>query len=151
MRSDFFEIVTFGLFGSAMKDARKRADRFRDKAAEEHLREREFYDMRRAGIQRRDEMASKIESCKDRQNDTEIAISCLHEACTSLNDLVVVLFRAAEFWQKMQRHCERLSQDSVKSMIREGMNFNTREERLKFWTSKEFKLRATSYYIKCRG
>ena len=148
MKSDLFEIVTFGLFGGTMRDARERADRFKDKAEEELLRERAFYDMRRCSIQRRDEMASKIESCKGQQADTEIAIGCLHEACSSLNDLVVVLFRAAEFWQKLQKHCERLSEDSVKSMIKEGMNFNTREERLKFWTSKVFKTRATSFYVK---
>ena len=60
--------------------------------------------MRSAGIQRRDEMASKLESCKDQQNDTKIATSCLHEAYSSMNDLAAVLFRAAEFWQKLQRH-----------------------------------------------
>ena len=65
-----------------------------------------------------------------------------------LNDVTRVLARATEFWENLQRHCEKLAAGDIKPMIEESY---TKEERIGYWTSPSFKEKAVPLLCQVGG
>lgn len=135
------------LFGGGRKAAEKRAALYKEKVKQKLEEEKAFWDQRQASILQQDEFLSEMETCKDKQSDTEIAIKFLHQASGSLLELAVIMQRAATFWMHLQQYCLNLAEDGIKGQIEKASKY-TKEEKKDFWRSDPFKRKAVAYYAK---
>ena len=135
------------LFGGKRKAAEKRAALYRENVKQKLEEEKAFWNQRQASTEQQDNFLSEIESCRDQQSDTEIAIKFLHQASKCLKELAVIMERAATFWMQLQQHCQNLAEDHIKDQI-ENVVKQPEKKRQAFWRSGPFKRKAVAYYAK---
>ena len=136
------------IFSGDKKDASKRAEMYKEKEELHFQREIKFHKERKAKIQKKIDVMSKIESCKEKQDYTIVANKCLHEVVNCLNDVTRVLARVTEFWENLQRYCERLAAGGIKPMIEKSLESYNKTERIDIWTERSFKVKAVRYYAR---
>lgn len=135
------------LFGNHKKDAIQRKSMYRENVVAKQEEERKIHEDRKTYIQQQQEFISDMKSCETDESNAAEAVKFLHAASSALQELEVVMKRAAIFWMKLHHHCKNLADDSVKDRIEKGMKY-PEERRIKFWTSSSFKEQAVSYYAK---
>ena len=135
------------LFGGHKQDARERKTMYAKKAADKQEEERKAREERKEYIQQQQDFLSEMKSCETKESNAAQAVKFLHAACGALQELEVIMKRAAIFWMKLQQHCKSLAEDSVKQRIERGIKLPAKR-RLEFWTSESFKTQAVAYYAK---
>ena len=135
------------LFGGHKQDARERKAMYEKMAANKHEEEKKIREERKAHLHQQQAFLSEMKSCEMQESNAAQAVQFLHAACGALQELEVVMKRAALFWMKLHQHCKDLAEESVKKRIEKGMKY-PESKRLMFWTSNGFKEQAVAYYAK---
>ena len=89
--------------------------------------------------------AKKIQNLEGDEKQVEAAIDALQNAIKALKSLSVVMLQAAQFWYRLQEHCEYLAKDEMKKSIERAMTY-PEPKRIKFWNNTGFKKNAIKYY-----
>ncbi len=104
-------------------------------------------DIRQDAIRQCIEFTMKIKSCKDDDALADVAIEALHSSIGALKSISAIMMNAAQYWQQMQTHCENLAKGEIKRLV-EKSAVQSKEQRIKFFTSKAFKTQVVRYYSK---
>ena len=67
---------------------------------------------RKAYIQQQQDFLSKVKLCETKESNATQAVKFLHAACGALQELEIIMKRAAIFWMKLQQHCKDLADDN---------------------------------------
>ena len=119
------------------------------KAQQEALQiEQAIQDKRHEALARMTAFTMKIKQSSEELSMAECAVDALHEAAGALKHLSAIMMQAAIFWEQLQDHCQALAEYKIKSQVEKARKEKSKEERLKQWTSKGFKLQAIRF---CAG
>ena len=102
-------------------------------------KENEFQQLYEA-LNRMTTFATRIKDCQTEKDMEEVATDALHEAIVALKELSAVMLNTAQFWKQMRDHCNSLVENVM------NMADHPDEERLKVWTSTEFKIKGIQLY-----
>ena len=100
---------------------------------------------RHTALSKMTEFATRIKNCDTEENMAKIAGDALHQAVGALKELSAVMMQAALFWKQMKDHCHSLAESDMKRQVESAMKY-PKEERLKVWTSRGFKIQAVKFY-----
>lgn len=131
------------LLGGSRSDGRERADKWKESSIiyKKLEIEKENRGLRNDSIQ---QLTCEMQVCKDQQSETETAIKFLHQTCSALKELSVVMLRATLFWSQLQQHCRSLAEDGTKTQIEKCLARDSEEKCLRVWTSTGFKVKAVT-------
>ena len=132
-------------FFTGRKDERIRAAR---QDMEKHLQE--ISDLRKSRsklLQDIAEFSKKMENCQEESDLTEAAIKSLHNAIGGLKGLSNIMRKIADFWKKLETHCNELGGEKMRRLMEAAMK-RPKEERAEVWGSDAFKMKAMRYYAR---
>jgi hypothetical protein len=120
----------------AIKECKKEALELRMKREDE----------RRKAFDALTEFTLMVKNCDGEEEFAKCSAQALHKAMEGLKILAALMMQAALFWKQMQEHCKSLADDQLKGKVKSAMSEYDDAKRLKFWTSKPFKIQAVRFY-----
>ena len=99
---------------------------------------------REESFQKMLQFAQQIKDGLDLSKGQETSILCLHEAKSALNNIQVIMRNASNFWKKIGKHCEDISQSVLSTQI-QSIKATDSLTRQRMWKSNTFKEAALEY------
>ena len=137
-------------FDEDKQDSAKRADAWKRKSVRKLEIEKEQRQLRHEALQKMADFTYQIQHLDREGNVAKIAAKALHEASGALKHLSVIMYQAAQFWEQLEKHCQKLASPEIQQRIDRAVQVHSEnpERRRKVWESDAFKIEAVSYYAK---
>ena len=135
----------FKPFGSGEEKSRK-YEALRESEAQAMEQRKEAEQKRMKALQKLTEFAILIDRCKTEEDFGNASVEALHKAMEGLRGLSALMMEAAEFWKQMQKHCQHLSDEDLKTTVTETKENYKADARKKLWTGDGFKHQAVEFY-----
>lgn len=129
-------------------NAASKANRWRQKSIAKLENEKEQRKLKQDALKLMAELVYDIKAMEDEKELANIATKALHKASGSMKDLIHMLKQAAQFWNRLAKHCQGLADDKLQQKIQKFTAKYTPEERRDYWTSNDFKQRMFWYISK---